>query len=378
MFLYYVCLFVLFVSVKTALEVGTKNEEMKQRTAHMRKVCTQFPKRRRLLGNIQQSRLFYLSEKYKLSYCRVAKVGSTFWTQVFMTLLGIKPEYNKAVDSVFEVPRDEAHETIKLHENILMELTDKRIHSTTSFLVARNPYSRLFSSYIDQIYLPNKWDIARYIVRDPKRRKCGNDITFNEFLLFVSISIIRNYSLDLHWSPIFSLCLPCETKIDILAKQETFAEDTEYILNLVGVEEATVEEIKRAASENSAEASIASLVHTYVTKGHDIEKGCISESALAERIWHAFQIQGYIHNDIAFPNGTFKNILPSELETKLTETVLSAVKTQPLTSYERVNQRQEWKTSFWSEVSNKTLAKVQDAFFEDFLFFQYDSDPAKM
>ena len=351
--------------------------EMRERTEHLRQVCAQYPKRRRLFGNIPQSRLFYYSKEYKLSYCRVAKVGSTFWTQVFMTLLGIQPDYSDKVESVFKVPRDKAHETIKQYTNILLELDDKRIHSTTSFLVARNPYSRLFSSYIDQIYLPNKWFQARIMIGDRKRQKCGNDITFNEFLLFISTSMIRNYYMDLHWSPIFSICLPCQTKVDIIAKQETFAEDTEYILNLVGVDKETVEEIKEAANEDSA-TSITSLIHTYVEKGHMISKGCISENKLAKRIWHAFQIQGYIHNDISFPSDKFKNVLPSKLKTRLTETILAAIEDRKLTSQERANQRQEWKTSFWREVSNITLAKVQDAFFEDFLAFQYDIDPAKM
>lgn len=366
------------ISGRNLQEVGTKAQVMAQRTEHMRRACSQFPKRRRLLGNITQTRLFYLSEEYKLSYCRVAKVGSTFWTQVFMTLLGIKPEYSKDVESAFQIPRDEAHQTIQLFKNILMELNDKRIHSTTSFLVARNPYSRLFSSYIDQIYLPNKWDKARKMIGDKNRRKCGNDITFNEFLSYISTAMIRNYYMDLHWSPIYSICLPCQTKVDILAKQETFAEDTEYILNLVGVDKAIVDKVKRAAAASADENTIPSLVHTYVVKGHDVEKGCISEVALAERIWHAFQIQGHIHNDITFPRETFKNVAGSQLETVLTYTIMSAIENKKLTSSERANQRQNWKVSFWNKVSNKTLGKVQDAFFEDFLVFQYDLDPATM
>ena len=365
-------------TVNSLREEGSKAQVMQQRTQHLRQMCSQFPRRRMLLGNITQTRLFYLSQKHRLSYCRVAKVGSTFWTQVFLTLMGIKPEYNQDVESVFQLPRDEAHDTIKLYSKILMELTDKRIHSTTSFLVARNPYSRLFSSYIDQIYLPNKWEKARRMVGDPKRRRCGNDIGFNEFLSFVSNCMIRNLYMDLHWSPIYSICLPCQTKVDIIAKQETFAEDTEYILNLVGVDKATVDEVNIAARASADDNSIPSLVHTYVTKGHEIELGCISEEALAERIWHAFQIQGHIHNDLTFPKEAFKNTRPYELEDKLTKTILSAIENKKLTSSERANQRQNWKVSFWKKVSNKTLAKVQDAFFEDFLMFQYDMDPNSM
>ncbi|XP_045170799.2 carbohydrate sulfotransferase 10-like [Mercenaria mercenaria] len=358
----------------------SKEAEMSERSARMRHICSQYPKRRQLLA-VLKSKVFYISEKYKLSYCRVAKVGSTFWTQVFMTLAGIKPKDGK---SLFDIPRDESHETMKEHEELTLNIHDKRIKETTSFMVARNPYSRLFSSYIDQIFLPNKWYAATFMIsgaKNPERKKCGSDVTFDEFLRAVSGFTIRHMSNDPHWAPIFSICLPCETNIDILAKQETFNEDAEYILNVAGVEQTTRHEVKRVLKNNYIEHSLSTLVHTYVTKAHDrkmIRKGCISESKIAERIWNAFQIQGYIHNDIQFPEENFKSSSASETEQTLTKLVLEAAEKRLLTSEERNKQRHNWQVHFWKKVAPATLQKVQDAYYEDFHVFQYDLDPNTM
>lgn len=360
---------------------------MKERTLRMRHVCSFYPKRRTINRYIKGT-LFYISEKQKLSYCRVAKVGSTFWTQAFLTLSGVSTDQVKNANSssLFDLPRDESHDILKQHKELQMPISDRRIQETTSFLVARNPYSRLFSSYIDQIYLPNKWFLGSYMVpgkgkQSQSRKRCAKDITFEEFLKSVTGFILKSSTLDLHWAPIFSICKPCLTNVDILAKQETFNEDAEYILNLVGVDKTVKDEIDNSLKEVNKEFSLAGLVHTYVTKAHDrtnVKKDCISEKGIAERIWSAFQIQGHIHNNAIFPSDRFKSSSKQETEENLTKLVLEAVKQRSLSSTEKNNQREQWKRHFWQQVSLETLQKVQDAFLEDFIVFGYDLDPNKM
>lgn len=373
------------LSEKAAV-LGSKKEEMKQRTQHLRHVCSQYPRRRLLDAVLKPTgRLFYISEKYKLSYCRVAKVGSTFWTQVFMALAGVKPGTALASEneSLFNIARDESHDAMKNMEHLTMEPTDQRIHSTTSFLVARSPYSRLFSSYIDQVFLPNKWYKAAKMIENEKdkRKRCGNDLTFNEFLLGISHFMIEKKPNDPHWSPIFSLCTPCETQIDIIAKQEQFNEDAEYILDLAGVEQSVRDEVKNALKEDYTEHYIPNMIRTYVAKAHDennIKKNCVSERKIAELIWNAFHIQGYVHNDIKFPSDRFSSSSNSDTVDNLSKLVVEAVKQHPVSSEERDKQRHDWQVHYWKQIAPTTLEKVQDAFYEDFLAFQYDMDPNKM
>ena len=357
-------------------EDSSKQTEMTQRVLHMRKVCSEYPKRRHVVANIGKAvRLFYTADKYNFSYCRVAKVGSTFWTQIFLTLTG---NVQSPDQDAFKLTRDNAHEQIKEQTDMLMNLEDPRIHSSRSFMVARNPYSRLFSSYIDQIYLPNKWKKAAEMVTGKRRQKCGSDVTFNEFLDAISNGILAGEKTDLHWTPIFSICLPCETQVNYLSKHETFNEDVEFILREVGVGKDIIKRVNKASETVSVDKAIESLVHTYVSKGHDIEPGCITEHELAAKIWQAFKYQGHIHNDIPFPSHLFHRVKSEDLEKVLTETLIKHAAKKPLTASGRDAQRQAWKVKFWKQVSPKTLDKMQDAFFEDFYVFQYSLDPSTM
>lgn len=297
-----------------------------------------------------------------------------------MTLAGVKREKginDSELESMFNLPRDEAHGEMKKHKDLTMPFSDPRVQTTTSFLVSRNPYSRLFSSYIDQIFLPNKWKQAASMV-SKRNNDCGNDVTFNEFLKSISDTILKRTHTDLHWAPIFSICLPCESNIDLLAKQETFKEDADFILDQVGVSKAIRDEVDNAIGENIIENSLQTLVHTYVTKGHSVKSGCITEKELAERLWTAFQIQGYIHNQIKFPENKFKTVSKSEMEPTLLSAVLNAVNSRKLSSEEREAQRHAWKVHFWKQVSPETLNRVQDAYYEDFYIFGYDLDPSTM
>ena len=370
---------VVFLSGVSAVSEISKETEMKERTTMMRTVCSQYPIRRQVKTRLS-GRLFYISEKHSLSYCRVAKVGSTFWTQVFMTLGNISPVAKKDMqkETMFDKPRDEVHQEMKKHSNLTMPFSDSRVHTTTSFLVTRNPYSRLFSSYIDQIFLPNKWLQAAKMVKSAERRECGSDVTFEEFLNYISSGILKGGSCDLHWAPIFSICLPCNTDINFVAKQETFNEDAEYILNYVGVEQPVKDEVKRAVGQNLIENSLGTLVHTYVSKGHSTKKGCITEKDLAKKLWTAFQIQGYIYNGIQFPEHKFQDVSQANIKGILLNAVLDAVHKRKLSSAEREKQRHAWKVHYWQQVSKTTLDLVQDAYYEDFHVFGYNIDPSQM
>lgn len=87
-----------------------------------------------------------------LNYCKVPKCGSTFWMQVFLTL-----EKIKSVEDVFGSGRNKYH-------TIAMNKTSTWDHVSSNdviFHVTRNPYSRLYSVYIDKIYLPGFWKFTK-------------------------------------------------------------------------------------------------------------------------------------------------------------------------------------------------------------------------
>lgn len=374
------CAFITRISFDKVRANLTRNDEDAQiksrlmaRSERMHDICAKFPEKRRIMLPMR-GRLLYISEKYKLSYCRVAKVGSTFWTQIFMALEGVQPvfEEDDEVNSVFDMPRIETHGLMKEHTELTMDFSDKRLKDTTSFLVARNPYSRLFSSYIDQVYLPTKWKNAGKMKKPSSQ--CGNDVTFEEFLVAISNYILLGYDTDLHWAPIFSICMPCESRIDLLAKQETFDDDAEQILRLVGVKKAVINNVKKASKEQLIDTSIRTLLHHYIIRGHQAKTGCITELQLARKLWTAFQIQGYIHDNSKFPADLFQNVHQNNTETILRDAILKANTKNPISLEERSKQRQNWKLWFWRNISNKTIELIQSAFYEDFFVFDYRMD----
>lgn len=346
----------------------------------MRDACNRMPPQRHLRAKVSTKRIFYLSEKYSLSYCRVPESGSTYWAQAFLTLAGINPQWHDYGDAktMFDVPEHAIAGAIKRRASLIMTYGDDRIRKTTSFLVARNPYTRLFSAYINSIYLPNRWHLASTMVQEPKRRECGTDVSFDEFLTHVSNNLLKKRYSDLNWAPIFTICLPCETNIDIVAKEETFSEDTDFILHYAGVEENTREQITGASILDYNQIDLNSQIHMYVTKGQNVNRGCITEETLAERIWTAFQIQGYIHNDMRFPRDDFKSILRDDLKDVLSDLVLKKSNEEVLTFEERVKQIRDWKINFWKSVSLETIRNIQAAYYEDFVLFGYDIDPHSM
>ena len=372
-------LFHYYISISEP-RIPDNTEEIFQRTVQMRQACASIPPIRHLSGKLNSYRLFYVAEKYKLSYCRVAKAGSTFMAQLFMTLAGIDPKFHDYgnAQTMFELPKDLTHKAMKRNSALSMFIDDKRVQLTTSFILARNPYSRLFSSYIDQIYLPNRWPETSHMVSDSKRKECGNDVTFNEFLAHIADSMLTKKSVEIHWAPIFTLCLPCETHIDIVAKQESFVEDIDFILGYSGVEPEVRELINMAASANILISEIPDKIQALVKKGQSINRGCMSEQDLARRIWTAFQIQGHIRNEDSFPVYKFENILHDELEETLVPLIEEAVVKMSLTPRQIASQRHNWQLKFWKDISSETLRNIQAAYYEDFSLFGYNIDPNKM
>lgn len=307
-------------------------------------------------------------------------IYSTKSFQIFMELSEVRPGHvrNGEVSSVFHLSRNETHNFMKKHPQFTAVFTDKRLRYTKNFLVARNPYSRLFSSYIDQIFLLAKWKQAGHMGRNSKYKYCGTNVTFEEFLFAVSKGILLEKETDLHWAPIFSICLPCETKIDILAKYETFTYDIDEVLSYVGVRKSLIDSVKKASVEHNTDVantgSLRNLVHSYFTRGRQIPKGCLSEAELAHKLWTSLHVQGYIHNEHQLPIYLFKTVHKNHTESVFFNEIMKATEKRKLTLSESFEQRKSWQLKFWKSVSIETVKLVQNAFYEDFIVFDYDMD----
>ena len=210
-----------------------------------------------------------LSDTFKLLQCALLKVASSTWFyQILRPLEGLKEE-------AYPYPTL-WHKLALIFGINNPELTAMRYQTYTKFIIARHPFSRLFSAYIGkfvvafqygdrmadkiirQNYLSNMTQTSIVQMRQELKRggnkltsglsdnivkqlrrldsKAGNfKITFLEFLNFF-ISKKGSYGFtvgDDHFDPANIVCNPCAIRYDIIAKYETLLNDSNLILNYV-------------------------------------------------------------------------------------------------------------------------------------------------
>jgi len=63
----------------------------------------------------------------------------------------------------------------------------------------------------------------------------GDDVTFPEFVAYLTTEVLKNPSkYNEHWKPIHELCAPCAVHYDIIARYETLEDDAAFLLRLIG------------------------------------------------------------------------------------------------------------------------------------------------
>ena len=113
------------------------------------------------------------------------------------------------------------------------------------FLIARNPYERLISAYRDKIVGAfrnslhdklNKEIIVKYRHILPKNYRHSVTVpTFKEFVSYIIDEYKAGKELDMHWTPAYSFCNPCQINLTHIIKFETFDRDTDKILEKVNL-----------------------------------------------------------------------------------------------------------------------------------------------
>ncbi|XP_071111684.1 carbohydrate sulfotransferase 11-like [Haliotis cracherodii] len=305
-----------------------------------------------------------------MSYGVLAKAGCTFWIRVFRFLHN--DTLGRKFDNPFQMTRGEAHggrRKIKMYR--LQKEEDRRVvMATTRFMVSRNPFTRLFSAYIDKLYLIDYWSRAgRTIVSRRENAsalslRCGHDVSFAEFLSYVVDVGERDVlSLDGHWRPIEHTCNPCAFKPDIVSKQETFSQDARFILSRFGL---------GYLMQNYSSTHHVLDELSLITKGnYKPSDACLTRMQMAGRLWRTFQINGYLtHGSEAVLETESSNSLT---EDKLIQLMSKSCLDHILTKQESSAQRRAHLRQAYATVPRNILDRVVKLFRNDFLFFNYDS-----
>ncbi|KAL3866680.1 hypothetical protein ACJMK2_043961 [Sinanodonta woodiana] len=347
-------------------------DEQKRRVEHIQNVCASYHMNENDT-TMKLQRHFLYSKHYNFEYCIVPKIGCTYWKQLFKVLELDHPDYN----AILSQKRVKVHKTVQFIE---------RSHGETGRFVqvARNPFSRLYSAYIDKIYLP----LFQPAIINIERRKsrtlrnitvkgdCANEITFQEFLEYISATEEKGLMLNPHWRPVNSMCGTCSQNVILLVKQESFVKDVQFTLRYIGVDEERYEILSEAMTSKRTELTLPGIVETvlnvYFRPGR-----CMDGREIARRIWVSFQIQGYIDDLLDFPEKLFDPEVwdVSRNGTYISDIVLRTIKTYPLSREESQQQRQTFLRSAYMSVDKNVIKRIIEIYSKDFELFQYSKMP---
>uniref|UniRef100_T1IJL8 Carbohydrate sulfotransferase n=1 Tax=Strigamia maritima TaxID=126957 RepID=T1IJL8_STRMM len=181
-----------------------------------------------------------VDDKHKLLYCYVPKVACTNWKRILMFL----NDYSDFRDPL-DIPANDSHQAdaFRTLDSYTPLEKEQRIEHYFKFLFVRHPFDRLVSAYRNKftqnynIYFHNRYGrliIQKYRTKASKESlQRGNDVTFSEFVQYLTDPQTHGTPLNEHWMPVFDLCHPCHIKYDVVGKFESLDKDADAVLRQI-------------------------------------------------------------------------------------------------------------------------------------------------
>ena len=231
-------------------------EIQRQRKSALRKTCAKYhPAPPPGPYKVARPKRFIIDEKYKLGYCSVAKVASTNWRLLFETLAGVVQTGDQHVEQA-DINRKLKHQLTYMSDFDPRDV-DKLLDQSLTFMFARDPFSRVLSSYRNKLEPGTTFERARHwqhrvgemlimrryrpgyhSSRTVKEFEQNYDLTFAEFVRFLGDKAMQEIPIfrNIHWAEVYTQCTPCNMDYDVIGKLETINDDVRYILNLAHLE----------------------------------------------------------------------------------------------------------------------------------------------
>lgn len=310
---------------------------------------------------------FFYSEKFDFAYCNVKKVGSTYWTKLFVVL-----EYGvQSGEQLYNISRADIHKQNYKFRSFLSKIIEEE---RKTVLVTRDPYSRLYSAYVDKIFLSfRQIEMLQPITA---KKQCFYNTSFQEFLdMIIEITKLGN-TLDPHFRPISSLCEPCKVNPFLLVKQETFESDVAFAMKSVGVDVDTYEFLVLTLEDQRAEFAIPGIVKSIYNLLKTTKKeNCFTWDDVSRRVWKSFQIQGYLDKNVDFPKDKLHSESLQSNDSYVTDIILRTISENRMSSEMSKAQRYEFLCDAYREIPAGTLTEIQNIYQEDFTLFGYNNQP---
>ncbi|XP_011685749.1 PREDICTED: carbohydrate sulfotransferase 11-like isoform X1 [Wasmannia auropunctata] len=195
--------------------------------------------------NPELFRNILVDDLHELLYCYVPKVACTNWKRVLMIATG-----KWSGNDPLEIPADQAHSpgTFQRLNNYTLPEIQKKLATYDKLIVVRHPLERLLSAYRNKLETKHeksaKYFQTRFGKKIVKRYRLnateeslrnGDDVTFREFVDFVTDDNTENGTRNEHWRPVYDLCQPCIVNYNLISKYESLVEDATEVLERIGV-----------------------------------------------------------------------------------------------------------------------------------------------
>ncbi|XP_064615308.1 carbohydrate sulfotransferase 11-like [Liolophura sinensis] len=313
---------------------------------------------------------FSIDRKNGLIYCDIPKVASTFWKRVLQIVSGKRQK-----NDVFDIPAWAAHAgLLETFQNKGFDEIHELLSISTKFMFVREPYSRLFSGYIDKIFTPRpaymgtRIKIKNFGMRGNETKvtpDCALDITFTDFVVYVVGTLEENTDRNAHFVPMYDMCRPCEVQFDIIGKMETFNEDATYIFKKKGFPAS----IQLDDQRNDLD-SITDIVDSTFAEKEGMEK-CLPFGKALEYVWKKAVIRGILSKEESMPKRFIdqSNFTREDFKKAMMDAYHRSSKNP-----DRVNNRKEALVEAMRSVPKDVLQKYQKLFRPDFEIFGYDME----
>ena len=178
------------------------------------------------------------------------------------------------------------------------------------FLVVRHPIDRIWSAFLDTVYLQNWLDVVKYesvdatTTEQEKSKQCKHDTTFFDLLL----NTIKRVNFNDHIASYIDLCDPCNVKYDAVVRLETLLSDISYIFK----ENRAMGDIDLSGYSNnsSSKKDTAKRIINDVFTSNQLKRKytvdgnvflCANSSYYANRLWMSFIWRKYVPSNAAYP-----------------------------------------------------------------------------
>ena len=247
---------------------------------------------------------------------------------------------------------------------------------TRNIIFVRNPYTRLYSAWLDKFYSTNPywWDLGKKIIARERSGatnyslQCGHDVKFGEFVRFIASDVKgKRCGVDGHFSPSYRHCLPCDLPYNFIGKYETLKEDTMSFLEQANLTH--IVDVSNFETSSNEDALKESSKWAFGQR-KNVEK-CMPFVEGLQKVWKRFQKRGMLNMKAAFP---WKELSTSNItETQFRDTLLKAYHSFNIED-NNMNREMALREAY-SDVSQETMCELQDAFELDFKLFDYDMLP---